>query len=56
MEISGVLAEITIYNVKDRLSRQFKLINEWLQDLIPQIWLNFVTVSAPSIGLGPLFS
>ena len=54
MEKIWVLAEVTIYKVKDHLSPQFKLIDEWVQDSNTHIWLNIVT--AFCIGHGPLFS
>ena len=44
MEKILVLAKVTIYKVKDRLSPQFKLIYEWVQDFVNQILLNDVTV------------
>ena len=44
MEKILVLAKVTIYKVKDRLSPQFKLIYEWVQDFVNHILLNDVTV------------
>ena len=54
MEKSGVLAEVTINKFNYRLSLQFKLIDEWVQDFIYQILLNEATVIIS--GQGPLFS
>ena len=53
MEKSGVLAEVTINKFNYRLSLQFKLIDEWVQDFIYQILLNEATVIIS--GQGPLF-